>query len=549
MNGYKTTVFITMLGMFLLTMTVMAEVPHLINYQGTLTDSSGVPITGTRTIEFSIYADSVGGTPLWNEEHTDVEIQDGLFDVRLGISNPIAYTVFNGDKRWIGIVVDSEELSPRESIVSVAYSYKSHHAQEADTAEYARSAPLIPDDDWEISGSNVYRLSGNVGIGTSNPTESLEVLGTAKVNGFQMDNGASNGHVLTSDDSGIGTWIAPAGGIGGGGTINYVPKFTSNTSIGNSIIRSDLDTVVIGNNFLGMAKLKVNANANFDYGAIFDGGQTGILSKVGEYAGTGFHCGVFGAAEVPGSDLCYGVLGQASYADTNYAIRGQATGTGFNYGVYGLAGNIGYGVYGKSYSDVGVRGNSGSGIGVEGYANNGTGIWGGCGSGFAGYFNGIVQVTGYLYKVGGGFKIDHPLDAANKYLYHSFVESPDMMNVYNGNVILNDLGEAWVELPVWFDSINKDFRYQLTCISGFAPVYIADEISSNRFRIAGGDPGLKVSWQVTGIRQDPYAEAHRIQVEVDKPAHELGKYLHPEVYGLGKEFGMNYETNELHSTW
>ena len=145
--------------------------------------------------------------------------------------------------------------------------------------------------------------------------------------------------------------------------------------------------------------------------------------------------------------------------------------------------------------------------------------------------NGDLSVAGVLSKGSGSFKIDHPLDPQNKYLSHSFVESPDMMNIYNGNVILDDRGEAWVELPEWFEALNKDFRYQLTCIGGFAQVYIADEIEDKRFRIAGGTPGLKVSWQVTGVRQDPFAELHRIKVEEEKPDGERGTYLHPEAYG------------------
>jgi len=156
--------------------------------------------------------------------------------------------------------------------------------------------------------------------------------------------------------------------------------------------------------------------------------------------------------------------------------------------------------------------------------------------GYAGYFGGDVHVAGTLSKGAGSFQIDHPLDPQNKYLSHSFVESPDMMNIYNGNVVLDERGEAWVELPDWFEALNggqehrSEFRYQLTCIGGFAPVYIAQEIEDNRFQIAGGAPGLKVSWQVTGVRHDPYAEAHRIPVEEDKPPDERGAYLHPEVY-------------------
>ncbi len=158
---------------------------------------------------------------------------------------------------------------------------------------------------------------------------------------------------------------------------------------------------------------------------------------------------------------------------------------------------------------------------------------------YAGYFVGKVQVVGNLAKSSGSFKIDHPLDPENKYLNHSFVESPDMMNVYNGNAILDDNGEAWVYLPDYFEALNEDFRYQLTCIGGFSPVYVAQEIEYNAFRIAGGTPGLKVSWQVTGVRQDAYANAHRIVVEEMKPANERGYFLHPAEHGAPESLMIN----------
>jgi len=162
------------------------------------------------------------------------------------------------------------------------------------------------------------------------------------------------------------------------------------------------------------------------------------------------------------------------------------------------------------------------------------------------YFDGNVDVNGQLSKNSGSFKIDHPLDPENKYLYHSFVESPDMMNIYNGNVTLNSKGEAWIELPEWFKALNKDFRYQLTCIGGFAPVYVAEKIKNNRFKIAGGEPAMEVSWQVTGVRQDAWANSHRIPVEEDKSLQEKGKYLTPEVFGKPKTMGIHYreENNE-----
>jgi trimeric autotransporter adhesin len=157
--------------------------------------------------------------------------------------------------------------------------------------------------------------------------------------------------------------------------------------------------------------------------------------------------------------------------------------------------------------------------------------YGSGGNDLAAYLQGNVNVTGTLTKGGGSFKIDHPLDPANKYLYHSFVESPDMMNVYNGNVVTSSRGLAVLVLPDYFQALNRDFRYQLTVIGQFAQAIVAREIENNRFTIKTNRPGVKVSWQVTGIRHDVYADAHRIQVEVEKPEGERGSYLHPELFG------------------
>jgi len=108
-------------------------------------------------------------------------------------------------------------------------------------------------------------------------------------------------------------------------------------------------------------------------------------------------------------------------------------------------------------------------------------------------------------------------------------------------VRLDSGGEAIVELPEWFGALNKDFRYLLTPIGAPAPaLYIAEEIAGNRFKIAGGAPGMKVSWQVTGIRQDSWANAHRIPVEEDKPEQERGYYLHPNLYGAPEDKGIEW---------
>lgn len=174
------------------------------------------------------------------------------------------------------------------------------------------------------------------------------------------------------------------------------------------------------------------------------------------------------------------------------------------------------------------------GVGGCGGAN-GDGVVGRSRNGYAGFFDGDVRITGRLIKGSGSFQIDHPLDPENKYLNHFFVGSPDSVNIYNGIQVLNADGEAWVTLPEWFEALNRDLRYQLTPIGAPAPqLHVALKTSNNRFKISGGQPGLEVSWQVTGVRRDAYAELRREPVEEWKPATERGQYLHPEAFGSAR---------------
>jgi hypothetical protein len=186
----------------------------------------------------------------------------------------------------------------------------------------------------------------------------------------------------------------------------------------------------------------------------------------------------------------------------NQAIHASAEGTG----IYALSRGDGavYGVYGETLSP----------------------------DGFGLYSQGDAHVNGTLSKSAGMFKIDHPLDPANKYLSHSFVESPDMLNVYSGTVVLSGDGEATVELPDWFDALNGDIRYQLTAVGSAAPdLHVKTRFDRGRFTIAGGHAGQEVSWQLTGIRRDAYAKEHPIVVEQLKKGADKGKYLHPELFG------------------
>jgi trimeric autotransporter adhesin len=246
------------------------------------------------------------------------------------------------------------------------------------------------------------------------------------------------------------------------------------------------------------------------------GGQFTSVSNLGAYAQS-----ISGPGFEADSSSSEGII---AFSGTTAAILGVAEGTQSTSSGFGPDG-----VVGQAEASVGT--------GVVAINTNSSGdallaINQGSSSGPAALFIGSVDVAGNLSKSGGSFKIDHPLDPANKYLYHSFVESPDMMNIYNGDVTLDEKGEAAVQLPDWFESLNQDFRYQLTAVGAPGPnLYIAEKVHDNSFKIAGGQPGSEVSWQVTGIRHDAWANAHRIPVEIAKPAAERGSYIHPELFG------------------
>jgi hypothetical protein len=274
----------------------------------------------------------------------------------------------------------------------------------------------------------------------------------------------------------------------------------------------------------------------------FVGSATGAIGSsvrgigVNGTTGTGA-AGVLGQSFGDGSG---GAAGPAVRGESDVAVGVSAI-SGSTDATVGVTFGEGYGHNGLHFSTQGgggVLGVSVLGNGVEGFTfssirNNPdvAAVRGQSANGFAGLFLGTVRVTGALQKAGGGFMIDHPTDPANKYLSHSFVESPEMLNVYSGTVTTNRGGMARVKLPAYFEALNSDFRYQLTVIGKFARAMVSQEIKNNEFVIQT-DPGqVKVCWQVTGVRKDAWAKANRIEAEAQKPKAERGRYLHPELFG------------------
>ena len=146
-------------------------------------------------------------------------------------------------------------------------------------------------------------------------------------------------------------------------------------------------------------------------------------------------------------------------------------------------------------------------------------------------------MAGHISKGSGTFVIDHPLDPFNKLLFHSFLESPDAKNLYDGIAKLDKDGSARVTLPKYFEALNTDFRYQLKPVGAPMPLlHVLSEVSDNSFAIGGGVAGGKVSWQVTGTRKDQYILDNPIIPEVEKGPEQLvekGQYLFAAGYDNG----------------
>ena len=424
----------------------------------------------------------------------------------------------------------------------------------------------------------------------------ISVQGEVETDGFRMDTGAGSGYVLTSDISGVGTWQPASGGADGDWTItgsdmhSTVPGFvgigvtlpTAKLEVYNATSEEALEVKHGGastSRVVNIERVSMPSVGNDALQIVIpsgspDGCQLIEAERGGVpvfyVMGNGRVIGTAGAyltddLEVHNGQLLVDYDGDhvAEFTTVDavsgyHVVHAECMDTGLDadgvavYGKYEQNNDYGYG--GEFFGGyIGVKGEasvaSGSmgHIGVYGRATNGGmfnyAVYGtsyGPAS-YAGYFSGDVEVNGVLSATTKYFKVDHPLDPANKYLVHACVESDEMVNVYSGNVVLDSGGKARVELPDWFEAVNKDFRYQLTAVGAPGPnLFIAEKISDGGFVISGGDPGMEVSWQVTGVRHDPFAEANRMVVEQDKPPHEIGKYRHPELYGRSETEAVHY---------
>jgi hypothetical protein len=362
--------------------------------------------------------------------------------------------------------------------------------------------------------------TGRVGIGTDTPTSKLTVQGMIETSlgGLKFPDGT------------VQTTAAAAG-------LNFVHGDSTLTGDGTAASPLGIRVPIFLLASPGESAVEVE-------GGVLEGSQ----GRAGDgMRGTGGD-----AASPVDGESGSGVfgLGGNSY-NQNDAGTGVSANGGFGiYGGPGMRANGG----GPLVNSVGRGGDGlraiagdGKGVGYLGgdaiFAVAGNGL-DGADPGNAGSFIGRVAVNGNLSVTGTkNFKIDHPLDPENKYLYHAAIESSEVLNIYSGNTTTDGSGDAVVTLPEWFEAINRDFRYQLTVVGTFAQAIVADEIKHNQFKIKTNAPAVKVSWQVTGIRSDAAIRKHPFKVEEDKLQSERGYYLSPEAYDQPEERGVQWARN------
>jgi hypothetical protein len=439
-------------------------------YQGRLMDGGG-PANGGYDLQFVVYDAPTGGLPAGPVQTLDdVLVAGGLFTVRLDVG-----AVFGDATRWLEVGVRPGAstgpyalLSPRQELTSVPA------ALAAPWPGVSGKPPGFADGVDDDSGGDVSSVTAGTGLTGGGASGELSFA-------LSFGSGGGAGTASRGDHTHFGQeWVGAAPGAPG--------------------------LAVLGNSPIGLY-----TQAGLGSGAI------GLRATATSDGGTGVSGTTLGAAgigvlglDAATSGASSGVEGQTLSGDGKAVFGRNASTAGFAAAVEGQTGfgqvgsPTGYGVVGRAVAPAGVN------YGVYGEAVSPLG--------YAGFFAGHAHVTGTLSKSADSFKIDHPLAPEDKYLYHSFVESPDMKNVYDGLVTTDAEGLAVVELPRWFEALNRDFRYQLTVIGQLARAVVARRMAGNRFVIRTDKPRVEVSWQVTGIRRDPFAEKHRIPVEEEKEA-------------------------------
>ncbi|NOY50973.1 MAG: hypothetical protein GXO88_10485 [Chlorobi bacterium] len=425
-----------------------------------------------------------------------------------------------------------------------------------------------------------------IGATTPNATEDLFTVQANATQNYAINAYSPSGYGVYSsagiisfygavnNDNGFPLWVSNQGANGYGAMLigsnsgaytlqNHTAALSANGNDGIFSLGQASDGMGIiagGNNVATLSTISVGAGGAFTgYHGIYGKGVNsssgvgviGVGNNGSTYstnpdgsggAFTGYH-GVFANS----TDLIYGTgcigVGNAGiyylFDDGNGHQGSGGAFTGKYVGVAAWASqanNSSIGVYGRYNGNGSYDGTGVYGIAITSNSNRGYGVYGE-GNRYGIYANGDMGASGSK-----SFAIDHPLDPENKILKHYSIESPEVLNMYRGNIILDQKGEAVVRLPDYFNEININFSYQLTAVGMAAPgIFVKNEINEKgEFKIAGGNAGQKISWTVFADRNDPYMKTNRDK-EVDvleKPDYEKGKYITPKLYGQPESKGI-----------
>jgi hypothetical protein len=520
------------------------EAPALpITYQGELLNA-GTPVTGQVDITLRLGDSEFAGLLLQQVAIADVDVVNGLFTVQAEFND----FWFDGSERWLSLAVEGQSLTPRQRVTYAPLAIFSDRARIANTVQvpltligetvvleaYANASTGVGVRGVHLA--NTGTSPGILGQTNSQTVGAAGVLGeitstspgsvSAGVRGINRSTGGAGIGVYGSQDgSGWGVYgIAPSGrGVFGTTTSGTGVRGNSGSGVGmEATTTSGVALTALHNTSDTRAELGRTDYAVYAENLAVNGEGTGLYA-------TGGRVGLHGQAPGDGFGIDLTRIGvQGTAGDFGGGAMHLFGVRGFGQAPAAGGGRFAYGVSGIAQSGS----SSSTAYGVRGEAV-------GPGANWAGYFVGNVHVQGTLSKSNGAFMIDHPQDPENKLLSHSFVESPDMLNIYSGTAKLDSDGRVTITLPSYFDALNESCRYQLTPIgSAMRDLHVAQEVSANTFEIAGGTPNGKVSWQVSGVRKDPAALANAIVIEQDKPAHMRGKYLNPEAFGLDASHAM-----------
>ncbi len=265
------------------------------------------------------------------------------------------------------------------------------------------------------------------------------------------------------------------------------------------------------------------ANRNGGFGGWFSGRGGGVWAQgLGNSTQGVFASGTYGVRAVGDQ------VGVQATANGEDGIGLRAVGS--SDGGWAIdASNSGYGGITVEASGVGVDAVAQTGVYAIGLGENGRGVYAWSNQGIAAHLDGDVRVSGTLTEDRRRSRIDHPADPDRRWLTHAGVDAPEARDVYDGNATTDADGRASVRVPAYVEALGRDFRYQLTVIGDFAHAVVSRELRDGRFEIRTDRPRVRVSWQVTALRDDAYTRDHPLRNETAKTGDELGtrQYVPP----------------------